>query len=767
MDNLSEPSSNRDFCRSAIGALEIVVLQCQNEQSVRPVAPVPPWFHAVAAQLVGASCNESEAYNVDPLLPFAGFADAVVRYVSADCADCADNQNVQAESAASSGKIDLAPLHCDIPLGDGHRITCSITAARSEGALVFVIDKIASETIRRRAKRQMWRTNELSYSNAAADPGPKSPVSMSASDPNGTLPAFINSIIAATNDGIIVTDTNLHLICANDRAAHLLGLSPPQIRSRPDWQALRTILVENALSKNDVRHFCDCLEGGISRRLVAEWKVARPFARRCEVTIYPTLDKKFANIGLVWIVREYTVENSAAAISNPIDSQGTSTETEQVGRLAAGLAHDFNNLLAVMIGNLSQMERSLQKPSRDTLPVALHEPGATAISSDPSEKSAEDSITGAEFLHSLTTARSAADRAAEMVRKLLSYSRNAQIEQTTSDLNNIILETIGELRESIPEALVIQLDLEDNLWTVDADNRHVAEVLTELCQNAADAIGPKNGIIQIQSRNLMLSDIDAANYDDLKAGKYAVLSITDNGRGIAINEQEQIFEPFFTTKNITPNTISGGASGMGLASARGTIRQLGGDLTCSSLPGQGAVFTIYLPSKGGKPVESVAAVGDSPIQHSTPARKDDEMAPTKTAQGLDQCILVVDDDPSVRDIVQRILRKNGYSTSEAEDGLDAIASVREANTRPYDLIILDLCMPRMGGAEAYRILNEMGVQTPVVISSGYVVELNQFEKQTGIRPAAFLPKPYSLSSLLETAATAIKRGALRGCNEIN
>ena len=116
---------------------------------------------------------------------------------------------------------------------------------------------------------------------------------------------------------------------------------------------------------------------------------------------------------------------------------------------------------------------------------------------------------------------------------------------------------------------------------------------------------------------------------------------------------------------------------------------------------------------------------------------------------------MVDDDPLVRDILQRILKSNGYTTSSAEDGVDALEQVQNAATNPFDLIILDLCMPRMGGAEAYNTLAEKRVPSPVIISSGYVVELNQFEEQTGTRPAAFLPKPYDVATLLETVASAI------------
>ncbi|WP_051822167.1 hybrid sensor histidine kinase/response regulator [Desulfonatronum thiodismutans] len=363
---------------------------------------------------------------------------------------------------------------------------------------------------------------------------------------------------------------------------------------------------------------------------------------------------------------------------------------ESVGILAGGVAHDFNNLLQTLGGNIELLLAG--KP--DDHPDVVR----------------------------LRAALKSTERAAQLVRQLLLFSRKEESCRVPVDLNREVEGVAGMLRRTIPKMVAVETRLDPELWSLLADPVQIEQVLLNLANNAVDAM-PDGGTFLIETNNVVLDEGFVRMHPGSEPGSHVLLSVTDTGHGMDKKTLIHVFDPFFTTKTV------GKGTGLGLASVYGIVKNHGGSIQCYSEPGQGTVFKIYLP----------AAHGHAPEEMAEPKKTLPE------GHGEEKTILVVDDESEIRALTREVLEVLGYKVKNAASGEEALEAYLQEGEK-IDLVLLDLNMPGMGG---YRCLQELLRVDPlvkVVIASGYSAE-GQGRQSLSAGAKGFLGKPYQLRDL--------------------
>ncbi len=366
-----------------------------------------------------------------------------------------------------------------------------------------------------------------------------------------------------------------------------------------------------------------------------------------------------------------------------------SQKMEALGILAGGVAHDFNNILTAIIGygGLAQMNVE------------------------------EDPITHGYIQQVLD----AADRARDLTKRLLAFSRKQIIEPVVIDLNDIVRNIEEMLRRIIREDIKLSIVLSTGELPVMVDVGQMEQVLMNLAANARDAL-PEGGHLVIQTDAVNVDSCAAEAYLFENAGMYAVLTVSDTGIGMDQRTKENIFEPFFTTKEV------GKGTGLGLSMIYGIIKQHNGNIDVDSEVGKGTTFRIYLPL----------------AQTKREAISETEIKPLSKGKG--ETILIAEDEPQVREIITHLLQKSGYKIIEAENGEDAVRKF-ENNRGRVSLVLLDVIMPVRNGREAYEEINgiEPGIKT--IFMSGYTDDIIS---RNGILDEAFdfISKPIDPGTLM-------------------
>ncbi|MDA8122966.1 MAG: response regulator [Deltaproteobacteria bacterium] len=368
---------------------------------------------------------------------------------------------------------------------------------------------------------------------------------------------------------------------------------------------------------------------------------------------------------------------------------------EAVGTLAGGIAHDFNNILTGILGNLDLAQNAIPPASPAWMPV-------------------KESIR-------------ASERAAHMVRQLLDFSRRSPSTRKSLDLRKVTREVADLFSQTIDKRIGVETVSDDEIWLASADPNQMHQVVMNLCVNARDAIMerlegrsvpgiPEGGFrIRLIVRNASVGEDYCRKYPYARRGEFVVVSISDNGAGMDEATRQRIFEPFFTTKKL------GRGTGLGLSTVYGIIKQHEGWINLESRPGEGTTFRTYLPRADmGAEEESQGPEATRP-------------KPGK------ETILLVDDEEIIRSVCQQILELQGYSVITASDGQEAIDLYLRERER-IDIVILDMTMPSMSGADVLTRIRTLNPHARVILSSGY---------QTGEHhlASAFLPKPYRAEDL--------------------
>jgi len=319
----------------------------------------------------------------------------------------------------------------------------------------------------------------------------------------------------------------------------------------------------------------------------------------------------------------------------------------------------------------------------------------------------------------------AAQRASGLTKQLLAFSRQQVLHAVPLDVNGLITEMTGMLRRLIGEHIEVALALAPNLTQAIADRGQLEQVVMNLVVNARDAM-PGGGSVTIETADVELED-SSFHEEEIKPGHYVMLAISDTGSGMSRETQRRLFEPFFTTKE------TGKGTGLGLSTTYGIVKQSKGYIWVYSEPGRGTTFKVYLPRAS----EEVAARGSSAV--AKPAK-------TGPLPGGNETLLVVEDEPSVRNLACNVLKGKGYEVLCAANGQEALQIARDHVGSPIRLVVTDVIMPVMGGKALAESLKTTCPDLTVLFTSGYTGDAMH---QNGVleRGVAFLPKPYSLAAL--------------------
>ncbi|MDX8397698.1 MAG: PAS domain S-box protein [Mariprofundaceae bacterium] len=373
---------------------------------------------------------------------------------------------------------------------------------------------------------------------------------------------------------------------------------------------------------------------------------------------------------------------------------------ESLGVLAGGIAHDFNNLLTAIMGNASLAKQAAKQPERYQ-----------------------------KYLDNITHA---SESAANLCTQMLAYSGKGKFFIRPINLSEMIQKTMQLLESSVSKRIQLNIDLDPKLPFIDADIAQMQQIIMNLILNAAEAIGDHNGHINITTATASLRQEDLLkllNGKDMQAGQYIALHVEDNGCGMSSEIQKKIFDPFFTTK------FTG--RGLGMSAILGIVHGHHGGLQLDSEPQKGSQFSIYIP------------LG----QHQELPVKEPKPSITKTLQPAG--ILIVDDEPDIRELAQCIFEDEGMRTYLAIDGEHGLSLLKQ-HLDDIDLILLDMTMPVLGGHEFYQLMQEFAPHIAVIIASGYSEEdirkrFQQSLEASNPKSLTFLQKPYLPEKLIQTA----------------
>ena len=375
-----------------------------------------------------------------------------------------------------------------------------------------------------------------------------------------------------------------------------------------------------------------------------------------------------------------------------------SQKMEAIGQLTGGIAHDFNNLLTIIKGN--------------------------------SQLSIADLKEGDPLRGNIEEIKDAADKAADLTRQLLAFSRRQILEMKVLDLNIILRNVDKMLRRVIGEDIELVTVLAEDLGRVKTDPGQIEQVIMNLVVNAKDAM-PRGGKLTIETANVELDESYARNHVAVTPGRYVMVSVSDTGVGMIPEVKERVFEPFFTTKE------RGRGTGLGLSTVYGIVKQSGGNIWVYSEPKKGTTFKIYLP-RVDEPLEELM-----------------ERVESKELPRGDETILVVEDDDEVRKLAVRILRRQGYTVLEGSHG-DEAYNICEQHGGPIHLLLTDVVMPQMSGRELAERMASIRPEIKVLYMSGYTDNAIAYHGilEKGIN---YIQKPFTVDGLARKVREVIDK----------
>jgi len=410
------------------------------------------------------------------------------------------------------------------------------------------------------------------------------------------------------------------------------------------------------------------------------------------------------------VLRDITLRLQVEREKSAIEEQlRQSQKIEAIGTLAGGIAHDFNNALAVIQGNTQ---------------LALEDIGANELAKQ-----------------SLAEIQKASTRARNLVQQILSFSRRQATQYLPVDLAPVARESVRLLSAALPARVSILVDCDADVPAVMADAGQIEQILINLSTNALQAIGEQNGRIEIRLDCVELDASYAKHHPSLIAlhakqpGRTVRLAVSDTGPGMNAATMDRIFEPFFTTKPV------GSGTGLGLSVVHGITQSHGGAIEVASQPGQGTVFTLYLPMAQKQPAHPVAR---------------EETRASVSPGGGNKRVLYIDDEASLVVLAKRLLEPHGYLVTGYTDPVEALAVLR-ADPQAFDVVITDYNMPNMSGLDVAREVREIQSNLPVAIASGFADETLQLQyTEAGVQE--IVSKLGAMEGLRAVIERAVKTG---------
>jgi PAS domain S-box-containing protein len=363
---------------------------------------------------------------------------------------------------------------------------------------------------------------------------------------------------------------------------------------------------------------------------------------------------------------------------------------ESIGTLAGGIAHDLNNILAPIVVSIDILKRTVV----DTLGKKT-----------------------------LTAIESSARRGADMVKQVLTFARGIQGERVSMRVEHVIGEVVRLIEETFPRSIEVHNEVPRKLWPIVGDATQIHQVFMNLCVNARDAM-ENGGVLTLRAQNAVVSEEFARGQLGVAPGPYVHFQVSDTGSGIPETIREKVFEPFFTTKEV------GKGTGLGLSTTLGIVKSHGGFLTLDTALGRGTTFHIYFP----------ADVADE--------ERSKETSVEALREGNDELILIVDDESALRDVASSTLETYRYRTITAEDGARALEVFHDRRDE-IRVVITDMMMPRVGGAELIREIRRLEPQARIVIMTGMRIpddiQIDDIKSVDGV-----LQKPFTTEDLVRT-----------------
>ncbi len=501
------------------------------------------------------------------------------------------------------------------------------------------------------------------------------------------------TLVQTSTDGVILTDLEGNYIFCNEKHANILGYKS-----------------ENLIGKNGFSFIVP------SDQETAKKYVGGLFSENNSDSIVLNLRKKDGTVittehsaalikdgfgketGIMCLTRDITEKRKAEEERKIIETKLLqSQKMETIGRLAGGVAHDFNNLLAAIVGNAELIKEELH-------PDSPHVQGLNDIST-------------------------AVSRGSKLTGQLLRFARETKLELKPVNINEIVQSSLN-MFERTNKGLLIGNDCnyedDEKIYLVEADIVQIERVLLNIYNNAVDAMEntpDKNRVLSVKTNNITLDD----ESKDLPVGKYVEISVHDNGEGMSHETISKIFEPFYTTKKV------GKGTGLGLSTSQGVMKQHNGNILVDSVVGEGTTIKLYLPTTTKSLVHSNAPI-------------------SSYARG-EGTILVVDDESTLREVSEKMLNRIGYDVITANDGKQGVETYRE-NKSKVVAIILDMIMPNMDGAQAYKIIKKENPDAVVILSSGYSAgEKREEMEKLGCKH--FLEKPFRMDQVSKMLYNAI------------
>ena len=602
----------------------------------------------------------------------------------------------------------LMPFVCE---DDTHRVQEAFSVARAQGhseatEVVFMIGDTGRITgdlhIACIEMAQDGAAPVLQFLCAVIDQGPLLAERQTLQQRNEQLHASekrLEAIITSALDAIVCVDQHQRTTVFNPTAAALFQCSASDALGSP----LERFLPDAA----QALAFAQLTTQALLGEMTALTASGKELAVEVSVSFERHADGETTTV----FARDLTGRKKAEAHRNELEAQlRESQKMQAVGTMAGGIAHDFNNILGAILGNVELAKADCSPES----PV----------------------------LESLHEIDKAGRRARDLVRQILTFSRNEPPQRTPVNLAEVVHDTERLLRVTLPPAIELHMHLSTGLPALLADATQVEQALLNLCTNAVHAIGTERGIIHVEAAQVQ-PDRRLCERLGLAPTTYVALSVRDNGPGMDAALLGRIFEPFFTTKPV------GQGTGLGLAVVHGVMRTHEGAVDVHSAPGHGSRFTLYFPVATDH--DTAAAALPLPTAPAAPAPVGEAGAQRS------HHVMYVDDDEALVFLVQRLLRRRGYQVSGFTDPHEATAALR-ADPQRYDLLVTDYNMPGFCGVDLVREARHIRPDLPVALASGYVTaEIEQAAMAEGAR--ALIHKPNDVEELCATVDRLVNGGS--------
>ena len=484
-------------------------------------------------------------------------------------------------------------------------------------------------------------------------------------------------LLDKTRDAVIVCDLNYDILFWNRGAEKIYGLSVEEVLGR---SIVDVLLAGNVQELETIRAEFEPLE-----------KLNHVAKRKAKDGRQLTIDARWT------LVRNELGQPDYILITQTDISQQKQAEDhllrvqrmESIGTLAGGIAHDLNNTLSPVLMGVEMLE------GNETL-------------TDEDRKW-------------LTLIRDNSERAADLVKQVLTFARGSEGSVVPMQLRHVAKELLQVLRETLPKSILLKQQIEPDLWIMKADPTQMHQVLMNLSLNASDAM-PDGGTLSISLTNEMVDDGYHRMNSEIAPGRYILVEVEDTGHGMSNETIERIFDPFFTTKEI------GKGTGLGLSTVLNIVEGHGGILSVESSVGRGTKFSIFFPA----------------IALQEPSTVSDEGQTSSDGEG--RLILIVDDEADVREIIRAALEKAGYRTLEAPDGADGLGTFADHKDE-IAAVITDASMPLLDGVVLSRAIRRIAPETKIIAMSG-LLSSTQISQLEAAGVDAFLTKPFTAKKLL-------------------